>query len=750
MITSYVSIGGVIVPQNTLKLQRARDVADSTGAGRLNFVTLIECLCDGESGAETVVIDVEVERPQQLANPIQRIERIAVRFYPGDDSYPEVLALRKDFPVVPHLNVMPTELPRSLCLYATPWSEIALRWTAASFIERIRYWLAVTAIGRLHQDDQPLEPLLLGNSCKIICPADLFNGKNEGDFEVLTVYLANPKSHDVLIADRSKKRDPTTLRFAALAIIGKPQQHGIIKHAPRDLRQLHGFLQAAGIDLISVLRSHIAKWTDEGIRNCKFLLMVALPLSRDSVAQVEASNVWAFASIKTVLDVGIAVGAWQKSPDGKLGAVVFPDSTMDGRDIHLDIISPIFRQTRDTAAETNGVKPDDRRVVAVGAGALGSKIIDILARGGFGSWSLIDDDVLLPHNLARHILTEEALGFPKVWPIAHILDGLYESHPGTTWIRADILNPRTEKDRIVNELSTADIVFDFAASVPVSRYLAVDAKSPARRIATFMNPRATDLVLLAEGADRSVTLDSLEMQYYRHIVHNPQFKAHLSPPEGRLRFARSCRDVTATMPGDLVTLHSALAARGIRQAVATEAPTIRLWRVNEATLETSQSICAVATASRRQFLDWTLVIDSHIENRLQELRESKLPNETGGVLIGAYDLKRRIVYVVDTVPSPPDSKEWPTLYIRGSEGLSKDVQRIKDDSGAQLEYVGEWHSHPRQCSCAPSNDDLQVFAWLTENMDSAGLPALMAIIGDTGMSAWYLGKMERAGGGWAP
>jgi len=34
-------------------------------------------------------------------------------------------------------------------------------------------------------------------------------------------------------------------------------------------------------------------------------------------------------------------------------------------------------------------------------------------------------------------------------------------------------------------------------------------------------------------------------------------------------------------------------------------------------------------------------------------------------------------------------------------------------------------------------------------MSAAGLPALMAIIGEGGSSLWFLGKMERDGG-WEP
>ena len=144
--------------------------------------------------------------------------------------------------------------------------------------------------------------------------------------------------------------------------------------------------------------------------------------------------------------------------------------------------------------------------------------------------------------------------------------------------------------------------------------------------------------------------------------------------------------------------------------------------------------------------DWTLIVDNYVIDRLAKLRISKLPTETGGVLIGAYDLGRRIVYVVDTIPSPPDSEEWPTLYIRGSAGLFEQVQKIGRLTDGQLEYVGEWHSHPDESDCLPSDDDLLVFSWLTKHMADAGLPALMAIVGQNHVAAWYLGQMVRTGG----
>lgn len=48
------------------------------------------------------------------------------------------------------------------------------------FLERIRNWLRLTAIGKLHEDDQPLEPLLPIGPDYVVLPEDLFdNFQNE-------------------------------------------------------------------------------------------------------------------------------------------------------------------------------------------------------------------------------------------------------------------------------------------------------------------------------------------------------------------------------------------------------------------------------------------------------------------------------------------------------------------------------------------------------------------------------------------
>ena len=107
-------------------------------------------------------------------------------------------------------------------------------------------------------------------------------------------------------------------------------------------------------------------------------------------------------------------------------------------------------------------------------------------------------------------------------------------------------------------------------------------------------------------------------------------------------------------------------------------------------------------------------------------------------MLGNADLLRKVLYVVDTIPSPPDSKEWPTGYIRGVAGLKEQVDDVARRTADQIGYLGEWHSHPDGAACSPSPDDRKFLAWLTGHMFADGLPALMGIVCEGGQVVWQL------------
>ena len=286
------------------------------------------------------------------------------------------------------------------------------------------------------------------------------------------------------------------------------------------------------------------------------------------------------------------------------------------------------------------------------------------------------------------------------------------------------------------------MILDMSASVAVARHLARDADSPARRVSLFFNPTGTDGVMLGEDPARGVPLDWLEMRYYRELISNPSLAAHLRRPAARVRYARSCRDLSSSLPQELVALHAAIGARALRASLATDdSAGVSIWRTNEDNLSVEHLKIVPEEVVETQIGGWTVVTDQSLLDKIAKMRLDKLPNETGGVLVGAHDTERKILYAVDVIPSPPDSKEWPNLYIRGSEGLARRVEEIGEITDGQVGYLGEWHSHPRGHTPSPSTDDRKAFAWLQEHMDVDGLPAVMLIVGECD-HAWYVEQMR--------
>jgi len=111
-------------------------------------------------------------------------------------------------------------------------------------------------------------------------------------------------------------------------------------------------------------------------------------------------------------------------------------------------------------------------------------------------------------------------------------------------------------------------------------------------------------------------------------------------------------------------------------------------------------------------------------------RSLHLPKETGGVLFGLTDTSRRIIYAIHASPAPTDSLSYPNAFIRGRSGLRRLRARITETTAGQVDYIGEWHSHPNGYSCAPSSDDNQVLGWISDVVNVEGLPGLMVIAGD--------------------
>lgn len=720
-------------------IPKASAFAAYLSSGKHGYAELVEIRHDPESGRETVVCDVAVEVSQNRVNPILDWERLAVSFDPQDDQMPEVVSLRADFPLVPHLNQRDSEFPRSLCLYELPYSTLKLRWTPTGFIERIRQWLSLTAEGRLHQEDQPLEHVFLGAFPPLILPSDFLQtinrepGPNEGmtHFGVHAVGTSPQNISGFVVTNPKLAGMQVRPDHVATAVVAAPRKHGVIRNTPKTLREVIDVMSEVGVDLLDLLRQRIRHWrdADSTVIGARLLLILIFPKMREE-GKPEVTwewDMWGFLLLDHLREVGSKLGIWEVTPSGTIATLIVPDDDKSG-DIAVQIVNPVTQLTKEMAARYNGTREDQRKCVMVGIGALGSMTLLNLVRKGFGSWSIIDDDLMMPHNGARHALPAASSGAPKVAGFKQLTNVLYEDTAVTAVLRANILGPGAMEAALKPMLDDADVIIDCSADVAAARHLAIDVKGHARRLSLFLSPSGEQLVLLLEDARRAITLDNLEMQFYRLLLTVEALNDHYAPAGNMLRYGRSCRDLSAILSADAIALFAGIGSRAIERLLADEKPVIRVWKT-----ASDFSVASFEAPPRASFqmavTSFKIVWDEAVVEKLMWLRGEKLPKETGGALLGCWDLSRQVLYIVDVTGAPQDSIERPTAFIRGSKDLSTWIDAISRITGNAVEYVGEWHSHPDGFSTHPSDDDRQVFKWINEHLSIDGLPAVMLIVG---------------------
>lgn len=728
----WSSFGQPVEPA-VLASEAARAIVAYVASGRAPAAALAGARQSEDGSLTALHLDIEVERPQDLAAPIRSVEAVALVFG-ANNTQPAVLALREDFPETMHQNWTPDDVPRSLCIDDRPWTEARLTFTPADFIRRVQLWLAKAARGALHDAAQPLEPLFFGSPATLIlpsaalaqadCPAELVGHLRS---EKPTIILTE------ILKEGVKGNDP---HFVIIPLRADPQGMQRLQRAPRSLDALAQQLRGCGIDLGAELRARVIEWAgldSTAVRRlqARLALVVAFPVAGEGGQQ--ADDLRAFITHESAGDIGVALGILGRN-ESNVGsgsgyvrmvgigtASAVPGLLIEPADVHL-----VF--DRVAGATISGQSaPDMRRCVLVGAGSLGSQLAVTLAREGRFQWTVIDHDSLMPHNLARHALYPVDVGRPKVVGLALRLQALLDEP--VAFFQANALHPPEERKADIDAaMAAAEIIIDASASVAVSRHISDLPRTGARRLSVFFNPAGTAVVLLAEGCDPAIGLRDLEAQYHRLIQTNASLTDHLRAEEG-VRYSGSCRAATNRIPATRAALMSAIAAQAIVDAVAADASVIRIWT----TADNHTVTLAEATAlpvKRIALGNWTVNYDEGLAAQIATLRADRLPHETGGVLLGITDTSNRSVHIVTALPAPYDSTGSVTAFERGVSGLRAAVESASARSLYQVRYVGEWHSHPRGSSTYPSVTDIRQLCWLTDELENEGVPALMAIAGD--------------------
>ncbi|MCB2189756.1 MAG: ThiF family adenylyltransferase [Deltaproteobacteria bacterium] len=729
-----IDIDGLILP---VAKDFARYVSlHGSGAASLDGVRRLE------SGDEVLLLRVATGRPQRPVYPILREELIGIIFAP-DGQYPYVMSAREDFPDTPHQNIVIPGVPYSLCIDDRSWREAKITYTPAELLQRIVIWFERAGKGELHETNQPLDPYFLGSPRTLILPGPIFEHKSSERCD-LVVVRADEKTGIIQLEETRSidltKRNEIVPRLIFITCEIQPDRMSRMRAAPTNLAMLHQEMETRGTNLLELLADNIDLWIseDDAWKRFRFEsnlgILLKMPVIHPRTGQTGAHSLIAFVTGCSLGDVGVSLGRLNKN-DAGIGELPYvptlnpiPADSAKVKHIQLDPlnVTPSFDPI--LATRMAGREECDRRkVTMVGAGAIGSLVADSLAREGYFSWTIIDNDVLLPHNMARHALIGSFVGFPKAECLAihiqHTVNGCKAEG-----IVADVIEPNQQAQRVNEALNGADIVLDASASIPVSRYLC-DMPAKARRAAFFFNPAGTSAVLMVEDAERLVDLRTIEATFYSRILEDPALADILVITPERLSYSGDCRALTTRMPCSRAHVMSGLIAFGLSKVLNEPQACLRVWRL-EGNGYVKVASCRPEPPLEFTSCGWTIRILPSVADRIQGIRRKKLPSETGGAILGVVDIPAKRIEVMVAFPPPPDSEERPDRFLRGTDGLKVLVTKSMERTLDHIRYVGEWHSHPKGYSTLPSRIDLGQLAILSETLSVDGCPGVQVISGD--------------------
>jgi integrative and conjugative element protein (TIGR02256 family) len=458
------------------------------------------------------------------------------------------------------------------------------------------------------------------------------------------------------------------------------------------------------------------------------IVLLHIPIARAEGEPPEHILRKAFVTSGGALALGEALGAYitvdrkYYSAAGYLGA---PPTKW--RDVCIKPMEVLQGNTAAVARAQSGIEDEGPKGVLVGAGSLGGTMLGVWGRGGWGHWTVFDNDHIKPHNLARHPALGQQVGRMKADVAAELHSFAMQGANEVQAICADACD--FANARVMSVIESAEVVVDASTTLEYPR-LASTRDGIARHLSVFVTPSGNSSVMLVEDEKRERRLRTLEAQYYRALINTDWGKAHLEGNLSQFWSGASCRDISVVLPYSKVMAHTATLAEQVRLAIRQPEALIRVWHRDPESGAVEAYQVEPNPEHRLDLGDYDLFVDEGVYEKLRAMRASSLPEETGGILLGYYDLNVNSVVVVDALPAPTDSKSSHAAFERGVAGLKDVVVEAARRTANIVQYIGEWHSHPSGYPARPSTDDSIQLVYLALRMAEDGLPAVQLIVGD--------------------
>lgn len=742
MATEYHELTGFgeLTDREQLKLPRARAlVAAVRDAGDFKLVQLLSHAVPGVPSVEVLVVDVECDRvPSRNPAGIQYRERLALCVPEDPGALVEVLALRKSFPILMHQNHGTRDGAASLCLYFEPTRTVMRTWTPQRLLRRIQWWLEQSAKGELHPADQPVEHLFFASKYELVLPWNLDALRAAAGVK-MAVARSKPRPDGggtFFLRPVGDGGNKTTGSASLIEITLPPVVQGFVERDPDTLGGLADMLSQREVQLLQPLIAALSDGVGSagvsaGTAESFVVIVMHIPLVRETGGEVQQVSRRAFLVLGDVRELGVKTGALyllDKKYFAELqGSVLARAPATEWKSEPIFPMSVLQFPVSAAARKQSSVHVEGPHAALVGAGSLGSAMLNLWTRAGWGQWSVIDKDHVKPHNLVRHLAFSHHVGELKCDVVSELCGMATDGAAAVTAVRGDACDACIPAVKVA--LNAGSLVVDASAALEYPRQASFQDALP-RHVTVFVTPAGNGAVLMFEDKARSLRLRTLEAQYYRALIRQAWGERHLEGNLGTYWSGASCRDISVAMPYSRIAVHASTLAEQVMYRAQSVEACIRVWERDPDTGGVSVHDVAPEVERRLDFGDLAVFYDDGLAAHLEALRQAALPNETGGVLLGYHDFNVGAIVLVDVLPAPSDSHASPGSFERGTYGLAKAVQDAATRTAGIVGYVGEWHSHPQGHSAKPSRDDLIQLAELSLGMHGDGLPALQLIVGE--------------------
>ena len=721
-------------------------------------------------GRANLSFDIETDVLIEPSNrEILDIEPIVLRYSTPESvgfRAPEVLSGRRDFSRdLPHLFPSSVSEPVSFCLARTGLQAIYDSFGVKGVIARLLEWLSDAKTETLYEDGWdpvPLQPNTISPMYGYIDTATLQQHASEnvdGGYEFIGAKV-NCVSNAVMFVDVA---DPIINTSDARELES-------VKKRMRQTSKVEKWIESV-IPAIFVWPSR-----DDVQKKPRFNTWCDFSAFKEGLQETQLDQSFDFALdfvkgfFSTHDDEGevpdldgtgsrslvVIVGLWRPVPIDEtiVGLTSDPDSrSLEIRAFYLQrpIHEKDLRSSKTNLFQLFGlerVSPTTLQAVSgvdklgsmalLGAGALGSAYLDYALRGGTNQITVIDNDSLLPHNIARHR-----------GDLNHVLEK-------KTDIVQDLANKRLADSKVkkfaesilsLNDENLAirfcdvDYVIDATANPLVRRRLSslkgIDL--PVMRSEIFHRGRLGVSLITKLGTTQNLNclfhqLVALAMDN-SHVSQWLDYENSRTYKDEELLIGFGCYCRTTRLPLYIVDAHAVSSFAVANQTLQTfDRPLIVLHTLDEKGLSQGTQVIQaepVQLFENSATSGWRVIVANGVLKSMGEFREKAVPNETGGYFYGALDEHAREIYVVAVSSEPPGTSGTPTSLQLGRYGLTGFEKTFARRTRNRLPPIGAWHSHP-DGGPAPSCVDMKTFCNFAEEDSRRGLPTVMAISAPAG------------------